>query len=70
MDTRLLPVKQFADRLGISIWTARQWCYAGRVASVKLGVKLLVPEQEAERMVVENLRPAVTARSTAGQAVA
>jgi excisionase family DNA binding protein len=57
---RLLPVKQFAEQLGISIWTARAMCYDGRCASVKLGRKLLIPESEVERLIKSNYRPALT----------
>jgi predicted site-specific integrase-resolvase len=53
----LLPVKSFAARLGVSVWTARGWCYRGTVASVKIGTKLLVPVGEVERIITENLRP-------------
>ena len=56
----LLPVKNFAARLGVSVWTARGWCYRGTVASVKIGRKLLVPAGEVHRMISENLRPRVS----------
>jgi predicted site-specific integrase-resolvase len=53
----LLPVKNFAARLGVSVWTARNWCYRGTVASVKIGTKLLVPTDEVQRIISENMRP-------------
>jgi predicted site-specific integrase-resolvase len=53
----LLPVKDFAARLGVSVWTARSWCYRGTVASVKIGSKLLVPIGEVGRIISENMRP-------------
>jgi hypothetical protein len=53
----LLPVKNFAALLGVSVWTARGWCYRGTVASVKMGAKLLVPTGEVGRMISENMRP-------------
>jgi predicted site-specific integrase-resolvase len=55
----LLPVKSFAARLGVSVWTARGWCYRGTVASVKIGSKLLVPIGEVERIIGENMRPRI-----------
>ncbi len=55
----LLPVKIFAQRLGLSVWTVRQYAYRGRVASVKLGTRLLIPEPELARLISENMRPAV-----------
>lgn len=57
VEPELLPVKNFAARLGISIWTARGWCYRGTVASVKIGSKLLVPVGEIDRIISENMRP-------------
>lgn len=59
MEQKLLPVKDFAQSLGVSIWTVRSWCYSGRISSVKLGAKLLVPIEERERIIRENTRPAV-----------
>jgi hypothetical protein len=53
----LLPIKVFAARLGVSVWTARGWCYKGTVASVKIGSKLLVPVGEVDRIIAENMRP-------------
>jgi excisionase family DNA binding protein len=61
MDEVLQPVKAAAGRLGISIWTLRKKAYEGEVASVKIGVKLLIPESEIERMIREGLRPRRTA---------
>jgi excisionase family DNA binding protein len=56
---RLVSVAAAADRLGLSIWTLRAWCYAGKFASCKLGGRLLIPESEIERAITESLRPAV-----------
>ena len=57
--TELLPIKKFAARLGISVWTARGWCDEGVAASVKIRRKILVPASEVDRLIAENLRPAV-----------
>jgi len=56
---RLLPLQAVADRLGLSIWTIRNWCYAGKIASCKLGWRLMVPESECDRLIRETMRPAV-----------
>jgi hypothetical protein len=57
---RLLPVKGFAAQSGFSLWTIRQWAYSGRIASVKLGKgRLMIPASELDRLISENLRPAL-----------
>jgi hypothetical protein len=42
---------------GRSKWTWRRDCYEGRVASVKLGRRLLIPMSEIRRVMAEGLRP-------------
>lgn len=64
MTDILYPVKDAAQRLGISVWTLRKLAYLGDIASVKLGVKLLIPESELVRLIQEGLRPR---RSAAAQ---
>lgn len=57
MDEILQPVREAARRLGISVWTLRKKAYRGDIASVKIGVKLLIPESEIERLIQEGMRP-------------
>ena len=57
MTDTLLPVKDAARQLGISVWTLRKKVYGGDIASVKIGAKLLVPESEMVRLVREGMRP-------------
>lgn len=57
---RLLSVKDFGALLGVSLWTVRGWAYKGRVASVKLGARMMIPTTELERLITENLRPTVS----------
>ena len=57
MSEILYPVKDAAQRLGISIWMLRKKAYDGNVASVKIGTKLLIPESEMVRLVQEGMRP-------------
>ena len=57
MNETLHPVKDAARKLGTSVWTLRKKAYESDVASVKIGVKLLIPESEIERMISEGLRP-------------
>jgi excisionase family DNA binding protein len=42
---------------GVSRWTWRRWAYSGKVSSVKLGKRLLIPASEISRLVAENTRP-------------
>jgi predicted site-specific integrase-resolvase len=49
-----------AEKLtGLSRWTWRRWAYTGRVTSIKLGKRLLIPLSEITRLVEENTRPRV-----------
>ena len=57
MTEILHPVKDAAQRLGISIWTLRRKAYDGEVASVKIGSKLLIPESEMVRLIQVGMRP-------------
>ena len=56
---RLQSIKDFAASLGISVWTVRGWAYRGRIASVKLGARMMIPTTELDRLLEENLRPAI-----------
>ncbi len=57
MTQLLLPVKEAARQLGISVWTLRKKAYRGEIASVKIGVKLLISEREIERLIRNGMRP-------------
>jgi excisionase family DNA binding protein len=54
-----LGVAEAEEVTGVSRWTWRKWSYDGRVASVKLGKRLLIPKAEIERLIAQNTRPAV-----------
>lgn len=58
-DGGVIKVADFAKRLQISIWTARQWAYRGKIESVKAGKHLLIPVSEVSRLLAEGLRPRV-----------
>ena len=47
---------------GRSRWSWRRDAYDGKIASVKLGAKLLIPITEIRRVIAENTRPAVVLR--------
>jgi excisionase family DNA binding protein len=53
----VIRVKEFARRMQISVWTARQWAYRGKVTSVKAGKLLLIPTSEVARLIAEHTRP-------------
>jgi excisionase family DNA binding protein len=56
---RLMTIQRFADEIGISVWTARQYAYDGKIASVKIGKRLQVPATEVDRLIEQNMRPAL-----------
>ena len=45
-----------------SRWSWRKDAYSGKIASVKIGRRLLIPKSEIERVMREGLRPAVAER--------
>ncbi len=48
---------QAERKYGLSQWIWRRLAYSGRVASIKVGVRLLIPKSECERILLENTRP-------------
>jgi excisionase family DNA binding protein len=58
----LVRVQEFARRLQISVWTARQWAYRRKISSCKVGKLLLIPSSEIFRLIVENTRPRIDDR--------
>lgn len=54
-----LGVAEAEALTGVSRWTWRRWAYDGRIASVKLGKRLLIARAEISRLVAENTRPRV-----------
>jgi hypothetical protein len=64
IQSKLTTVKKFAETIGLSPWTIRHYAYTGRVASVKLGTRLLIPVSEIDRLIEENMRPRVIDQSS------
>jgi excisionase family DNA binding protein len=58
METRLLKICEFASRLGVTQSCIRRWVLERRVATVKVGRLVRIPESEAQRIVDAGLRPA------------
>ncbi len=44
-------VKEAAGALGVSQWMVREEIRAGRIKSIRLGVRILIPRRELERLV-------------------
>ncbi len=57
----LLSVYKAGEMLGLSHWTIRQWCYTGRIASYKIGTRLMVSQDSIDQLLSESLRPRLQA---------
>jgi hypothetical protein len=57
IEREYLGVNEAETLSGRSRWTWRRDCYEGRVASVKVGKRLLIPMTEIRRVMSEGLRP-------------
>jgi len=58
-EPEVIRVQEFAQRLQISVWTARQWAYQGKITSCKAGKHLLIPTSEITRLIAANTRPRI-----------
>lgn len=58
-EAQYLSPTDAGGRYGLSGWTIRRWAYEGKISSVKLGKRLLIPVAEMERLVRKNTRPAL-----------
>ena len=56
MTQKLFTVEQAASVIGLSAWTIRAWIAQGRLRSLKLGKRRMVPAEEVERVTSEGLR--------------
>lgn len=64
---RLLTLQQFAQRLGVSVHTARVWARRRQVSTVRLGrprrgCRVQIPESEVARLVSEGTVPALVTK--------
>jgi hypothetical protein len=57
VETELVSVQSAEIMTGRSRWSWRRDAYEGKIASVKLGAKLLIPISEVRRVIAENTRP-------------
>lgn len=59
VETEYVSVQGAEVMTGRSRWSWRRDAYSGKIASVKLGAKLLIPIAEIRRVISENTRPRV-----------
>lgn len=59
LEPELVSVQGAETMTGRSRWSWRRDAYEGRIESVKLGARLLIPVSEIRRVVAENTRPRV-----------
>lgn len=57
VETEYVSVQGAETMTGRSRWSWRRDAYEGKIASVKLGAKLLIPIAEIRRVIAENTRP-------------
>jgi len=60
--SNLVSIPEAAARLGLKPVTIRQWASARKLARVKLGRRVLIPEAEIERLIEANLTPSLPER--------
>jgi excisionase family DNA binding protein len=51
----LRSIEIAAERLGVSPWTIRAWAANGRMKSVKLGSRRMIPESEILRVMADGI---------------
>ena len=61
VETELVSVQSAEIMTGRSRWSWRRDAYEGKIVSVKLGAKLLIPIAEVRRVIAENTRPRIEA---------
>jgi excisionase family DNA binding protein len=61
MTSRLLSIAEAAERLGLRPVTIRLWASERKIARVKLGRAVRIPESEIARLINVNLIPAMGA---------
>ena len=59
VEPELMSVQGAEIMTGRSRWSWRRDAYEGKIASVKIGAKLLIPIAEVRRVIAENTRPRV-----------
>lgn len=57
VEPEYVSVQSAEIMTGRSRWSWRRDAYEGKISSVKLGAKLLIPISEVRRVIAENTRP-------------
>lgn len=57
VEPEFISVQGAETMTGRSRWSWRRDAYSGKIASVKIGAKLLIPIAEIRRVIAENTRP-------------
>jgi excisionase family DNA binding protein len=58
MYSRLMPLQEGAEFLGLSVNTLRQWAQHGKIESHKIGGRRLISEDEVIRIIEASRIPA------------
>jgi excisionase family DNA binding protein len=53
-----MTVQQFAEALGVTSACVRRWLFERKIAKVKLGRLVRIPQEEYQRLVIEGFCPA------------
>jgi excisionase family DNA binding protein len=61
---RLLRLSEFASVLRLTPSCVRRWISQGRVTSVRIGRRLVIPRTEIERLIRQGTRPAQTIKQS------
>jgi len=60
---RLLPLAEFCDRIGMSVFWGRKQVRARKIAAVRIGQRrICIPETELARFIAERIIPAKVSR--------
>lgn len=67
VEPEFVSVQAAEIMTGRSKWSWRRDAYSGKIASVKLGARLLIPVSEIRRLVAEGMRPRIDGRVLEGK---
>jgi excisionase family DNA binding protein len=54
---RYVSVIEGEELTGLSRWTLRRWYMDGKISSIKVGSRVLIPMSEIDRVIAEGTRP-------------